>query len=499
MVWPEDLAAAFLAYQQGRSVDKAMKAVFEDPRTFGPPASDDRHFPLQEMRSGGWKNSERGREVLQQLSGPWTVVDSLCWEDLALLPDSGSLLFLGDGLGGFSAVPTRSEDGAIPCARCLVLRYLGGRAATPRLFQALRHGCRVAFERAEDPIPTGKEGLTLHGKDAHSAIRAVLPLPDCQSCLKLSRADEFSPGPFSPVRKVVSSGPNHGAYLPEMVWLAGEPTVGSGGCYDLEPERGVRRAVHEALERYAAHFTPATASAEGILFQSASGLRLFSRKQTLLTEPGSVSTGLACQKSLPEAISHALAEVCERDALARFWLDCQQGGCRLARLRAWSSDGLEGDLYQLESYHLPTFLCLARTPSGQVVTGSAAGPAEEALDKAAFECLQNASYFRSRPDFVAQDPPETFADHAGLYWTCCRDFPDLARYLQATAPVRPLPAPVYHCELTPADLALLGYHVVRVLVPGLLHLPMSHRDWPDILQEMGWPPPGPQLAPHPFS
>jgi hypothetical protein len=41
-------------------------------------------------------------------------------------------------------------------------------------------------------------------------------------------------------------------------------------------------------------------------------------------------------------------------------------------------------------------------------------------------------------------------------------------------------------------------HAVRVQVPGLLHLPLAHSDWPTVLEEAQWQGRGPSL-PHPFA
>jgi hypothetical protein len=351
----------------------------------------------------------------------------------------------------------------------------------------------------------------------------VLALPDCPDCLRQSSVRSLTPGPFSPVTRVVSLPPRFGAQLPEMLWLCGQETVGAGGAYDEDPERGEKRALHEALERYAAHFTPLPASPRGVLFQSSAGGRWLSRKRALLTEPGSISTGLACRETLQDAIADALREVCERDALARFWLSLQSGECGLRKLegaagaeQVGGSQQLAGgqpagsdqqvggghqqvalQAYQLDSYLHPTVLCVGRTGAGQVTTGTACGPLSEALRKALAECLQNVFYLRTYCR-QANDPPLSFADHAGLYWLALRQFPDLDPLCTDAVPVRRLPPCVLHCDLTPPDLRLLGLHAVRVQVPGLLHLPMRHQDWPELLSECGSSLSPPEL-PHPFA
>jgi hypothetical protein len=288
-----------------------------------------------------------------------------------------------------------------------------------------------------------------------------------------------------------------------MLWLAGEETVGRGGAHDQDERRGRARAISEALERYAAHFTPATAEAEGIPFHNELGeAKLFSRRRTLLTEPGSLSTGLACRDNLQDAIADGLAEVCERDALARFWLGLQQGRGTVRKLSQASARvrGLDFALqhYQLDSYHQPTVLCVGRAGDARVVTGAACGSLEAASVKALAECLQNAAYLDVYV-LDGQDPPESFEDHLGLYWYGKREFPDLRPYEVEHLEARPLPAPAYHCQLTTPDLVLLGIHAVRVQVPGLLHLPMSHHDWTQMLRDAGCPQTSPPANPHPFS
>lgn len=493
-VWPSRLASEVRAQQLGQPLSSPTLAPLIE-EMLAPAQAGEEVFPLRQIGSG-WTNSLRGQRWLELLEGPWTVVDALSLEDIGLLPSAGGgFLYLGDAEGGFHVRQAPGRDGSVPCARCLLLRYLAGRRASSWIFRALQQGQRVALPWRGDgsPDPTELETFLAEVEDT------VLPLPDCRDCLTNAPGRPLAPGLFSPIRKVISLGDNHGAHLPEMLWLSGQETVGAGGCYDPDSERGVAKAINEALERYAAHFAPPSTSAEGVPFCSDAGERLFSRQRALLTEPGSVSTGLACHHSLAEALEHGLAEICERDALARFWLALDRGEGGVARLDSWHGEGLTGGLYQVDSYHAPTVLCLARTADGNVATGSAAGPVPQACEKAAAECRQNAAYLRTYAAPAPQDPPESFTDHARLYWGKQRTFPDLERCLLDQVQVRDLPAPVYCCELTTPDLALVGRHVVRVQVPGLLYLPMSHHDWPQLLRETGWPSTSPPRAPHPFS
>lgn len=456
-------------------------------------------FPLAETRPRGWTNSARGARMLETLQGEWTVLDALSRQDLEAMPKRGGLHYLGDAFGGFRVTRTGTSDGRIPCPRCLTLRYLSGRGAHPSLYKAYRSGARVAFpQRDNQDFPCDEGPVQAYGEDSLEADQ-VLPLPDCADCLRTAKPRSLQPGVFSPVSRLISLGSNHAAHLPEMLWLSGEERVGSGGCHDDDPQRGQSRAINEALERYAAHFTPVGARPEGIPFQSEGGERLFSHKRALLTEPGSLSTGLACHRDLGQAIEHGLAEVCERDALARFWLSLCTGDCRVVELEGWRDERLTVRRFALESYRFPTVLCLGQTDGGNTVTASAAGLLPLALEKALAECRQNEAYLRTYVEASPTDPPQTFEEHISLYWHGLRKFPDLNPYVVESVETLPLPAPVYHCELTPPDIALLGLHAVRVQVPGLLHLPMAHEDWPTVLEEAGCSDTPPPSQPHPFS
>lgn len=497
---PKDLAAAVRDHGSGGGGSSSWQEVLATHQILIPETDDEELYSLSERRPGGWTNSRAGESLLSSGEQALVVLDAVSFEDLRAAPAGIAFLYLGDAFGGFRAHQTRTSDGRIPCPRCLTLRYLAGRKALPALYRALSAGARIAFPLSERAAPAvGAHPVEVFGEDS-GGFDEVLPLADCADCLSRAPRRSLRPGLFAPVRRLLSSGSNHAAHLPEMVWLAGEETVGGGGCHDADPARGQARAMHEALERYAAHFSPASARGGGdIVFTSASGPRAFPVRRALLTEPGSLSTGLACHQSLSEAIAHALAEVCERDALARFWLSLLQGCCRLHPLDSWREDELATSLFVLDSYHVSTVLCLGETPEGNVVTGSAGGALEEASEKALAECLQSAAYLRAHAPPSPADPPRTFEEHASLYWHGHYKMPDLTPFLvpEALAP-EPLPTPVYHCELTPPDIALMGLHAVRVQVPGLLHLPMSHEDWPSLLEEAGWPDLRAPVQPHPF-
>lgn len=497
--WPQPLVEPLKSAQGGGAVGPEVEKVLREHLILRQRDPDDQLFPLQQTRPDGWTNSTRGQAILERNEGPMAVLDALCWSDLAKLPSHGAFLYLGDGHGGFYASETRSADGKIPCARCLTLRYLSGRKALPKLRLALDSGARVAFAQPEQENDALEQsGLTLFGSSSE-AVDEVLPLADCALCLERSQVRSLEVHLMSPVTSQISLGENHAAHLPQMLWLTGQDTVGSGGAFDADPARGRERALNEALERYAAHFPPTAVPSQGVPFQAWRGEhpdRHFSLKATYLTEPGSLSTGLACRHSLGNAIEDGLREVCERDALARFWLQAEKGEARALPLGEQRVEDLMIRHYQLDSYHLPTVLCLAWTAQGNLASGSACGPLEQARAKAESECLQNVAYLRTYAPERPVEAPESFLHHAALYWHGHREFPEIAEAPSMT--VRPVPAPVYYRELTPPDLALTGRHAVRVQVPGMLVVPMSHADWSTLLEEAGHDA-EPPATPHPFN
>ncbi len=493
MPWPQALHGELKKALNGEAISPALEQLLIQQKVLAEQPPEDVFFPLTEIKRGCWANSSYGRTLLSEnVGGPQIVLDALNWADLQHLPLKGALLYLGDAGGGFWASETARKDGSIPCPRCLMLRYLAGRQASPDLYLALRQGATVGFELSKFALDFQDQGLLCFGPHSRQQIERVLPLPDCQACLNRSSSQPLTFGPFSPISKLSSDGSRHAARLCQTLWLCDTETVGQGGSYDVSPERGQARAVNEALERYAAHFLPDPAESEGVRFQSSEGTRLFSLQSALLREPGSVSTGLACRETLELAISDGLDEVCERDALARFWLDLQEKKCQVVLLKRHSQDGLELELWQLDSFHQPTVLCLGRRSGQGAVTGSACGT--HSVEKALSECLQNAAYLEAVPADALCDPPESFEHHLRLYWTGRHQFPDLAPFQVESLKPQPLPSPIFHCDLTPPDLKLTGRRAVRVQVPGLLYLPMSHHDWPAVLKTARHPP---QL-PHPF-
>lgn len=458
-------------------------------------------YPLKEIRAQGWTNSDRGARLLTQLGTPMTILDALSFDDLKAIDPELPLLYTGDSKGGFFISPTRPDHlGA--CPRCCVLRYLAGRQAHPILYRALASGARVSFERppCDEHLKSFLEDQTalgVFGQGSNQPL-SVFSLPDCRICAERPLPQTLTHGLFSPIRSLTSSGPNHRAKLGELIWVSGHESVGHGASWDLDPKRGRQRALNEAIERYAAHFYPPDTSTDRVEFFSPQGSRHFSRRRALLTEPGSISTGLSCREQIELAIADGLREVCERDALAAFWLALDQQRARVVHLDTLTVQGLKVERYLLDSHHLPTVLAIGRTESGNIATGSACNTIDEALDKATEECLQNANSL-SLNKRTPTDPPESFEDHCLLYWREPQRFPNLGDSLVDELDSRPLPGPIYHRELTPKDLSGVGLFAVRVIVEGVLYLPMAHRDWPQVLIDTGREDLSTPRSPHPFA
>lgn len=382
-------------------------------------------------------------------------------------------------------------SGGIPCPQCLMRRYLSGRQASPRLYQALSEGAQVEFETwsglEQMKFDMKGEQVVVFGHRP-ARLKEVLPLPDCQTCgVGGYTAAALQVGPFSPLTRAWVSETRHTIRLPQMLWLVGEGTVGGGSAWSLDPEQARVKATHEALERYSAHFRPSDQR-----FRNRDGeKRAFPTARAVLTEPGSVSTGLACRLSLDDAIADGLREVCERDALARFWLAADRGEPSCAQLGPL---GGEIQLLALPSLEWPTVVAMGRDEQGRLFFGSACGELAEAREKAIGECRQNLELLGEKPREALPGDPDSFWEHALYYWCRPELFPAL-QFLSAEAPVNPLAESVWWLELTPRDLRALGYHAVRVHVPGLLYTPMSHRDWPELLAGRTSPP----HRPHPFA
>ncbi len=263
MTWPDGLHQELQQALNGNPVSPALQKLLLHQKVFTESPTEDLFFPLAQITKGRWTNSHLGHSILKQRSEQVvTVLDPLSWSDIQSLPNTGAFLYLGDAGGGFWASQTSSKDGLLPCPRCLILRYLAGRQATPDLYRALREGATVGWETVPADFHIQDSGLLTFGPEGHRFIDRVLPLPDCPACLERSQSQPLTFGPFSPVTKLTTEGHQHSARLCQTLWLCDTETVGHGGSYDTSPERGVARAVNEALERYAAHFVPRSVESE---------------------------------------------------------------------------------------------------------------------------------------------------------------------------------------------------------------------------------------------
>lgn len=484
--WPDDRLAELLM--------PALKA--QDPSILPVPfiehlrsqevivTHEDEHYSLREFRTGLFANSTRSLGLARRFefdTRPLTIIDSLCRADFDQLPEEGALLYLGDKHGGFFAPETATPK--TPCSRCLLLRYISNRQGSPALHSLLENGQRHAFTLGDD---LSREHFLIIDDNT-----VAIPLPDCSSCQKTFEKWplEISPGPFSALSSMRVIGFETSVDLPQLLWIAGVPTVGFGSSWAQEPESGRVRAVHEALERYSAHFARFDTQDQGALFTSATSDKSFSYQQTYLTEPGSISNGLACRRTLSEAVEDGLREVCERDALARFWLRVCRAEPSAASLGSETVEDAVLEYFLLDSYRHPTVLVVGRANSGSRFVGSSCGELEAAKEKARSEALQIKS-FLSQSEALASDSPQTFAEHGALYWHRPDLFPEIKIDHVKT---RPLEREVYHFDLTSNDLRRCGYVVVRVIVEGLLNVPQSHRDWSELLNQ------APPKYPHPFA
>lgn len=230
----------------------------------------------------------------------------------------------------------------------------------------------------------------------------------------------------------------------------------------------------------------------------------------------SASTGLSAGRTLASAVLGGLCEVVERDALAVLWynqlvrprvrLDLDDHLGRVYRHR-FASPGLEFHIVDATSdLGIPTMLACCVDPRGGTAVGAAThlDPTTAAI-KALLEAAQARVALKREgvvgaPTRYATDFGDVreFTDHARAY-----SWPEPRRHVEflwSSAVARPIaesgvsptsaapPAMVSDClgrladagleaiavDLTTADVAALGYHVVRVVVPGAVPLGARH-------------------------
>lgn len=232
----------------------------------------------------------------------------------------------------------------------------------------------------------------------------------------------------------------------------------------------------------------------------------------------SVSTGLACARSLEAALLGGIYELVERDAFMIVWNNCLPvprveieshpglGELYRDRLRR---DGLRYELFCMTTdLGIPSYVCLLvderRSPPMLCVGGAAHLDPTRAAAKAMLEAVQTREWAKflgrqGRPGGFAADFGDIldFEDHVALY--AFGDMGHAAAFLlesdTGAAPtwaslsrgdpaedlgvVRGILAEsgldVLALELTTRDVAQCGCHVTRAMIPQLQPLDASHR------------------------
>lgn len=401
-----------------------------------------------------------------------------------------------------------------------------------------------------------RPGQALMVQPATETWLSFLPRPGCGCCpFPKSVEEKFWCGQELGIVKQVATWREEapvvvGAHNGEPLWVTGTPGYSQGaGCgWSEEVARGA--AVGESLERYAASHVPKGAvwdvAAPGELpslfvdaqyrqtnfpyrkplageslpwlpITSVTGEHrsraplnlLLLRREGLPGEPNhypEVSHGLACSKTLKRAIEGGMREVLERDALTRFWGRLMVG---LAEAREVSIEpaGQDLELTVLEVPCLGDYHCVivfGRDPQGRISSGSAvSADLDQASEKAKLECHHNrAIRLRWPPSTPTAEIPHSFEEHGEYYWHYPEKFPwgPLTESLRPSLPQNIQAVPeAYYADLTTEDVAAAGFRVARVLIPGLLPLPVSHHAWPLGLDrwkgEVGTATP---RLPHPF-
>jgi len=272
------------------------------------------------------------------------------------------------------------------------------------------------------------------------------------------------------------------------------------------------------------------------------------RSETPIAQP--ISTGLACGTSLEDAMLTALCEVIERDAFTITW----QAGLSRPRIRF---DSLPTDLGALVdrfrfvglTVHVvdittdiacPTVLTVAEgssPTSPALAVAAAAHPDPEIAVRKSLEELAHTRKFAGQcMDFLPPVPVDVENEHpavddqrAHLRFYCPQEAKPLAQFAWTSAEEvdlrdvrtttsRTLDAlvadvaakgqDVIAVDLTTSDVAELGLHVVRVVVPGCHPLHMGHAfrckggdrlsTVPVRLGASDWSPEQENPYPHPF-
>jgi ribosomal protein S12 methylthiotransferase accessory factor len=226
-----------------------------------------------------------------------------------------------------------------------------------------------------------------------------------------------------------------------------------------------------------------------------------------------VSSGLSCREHLVEACLGGLYEVVERDAIMCMWMNrlpmprlTAEPGSWLARVLAerFAPSGLEICLNDITTdLGIPVVFARLIDHRNDRLAVSVGASANLDPTLAAVKALMEAAQVRLWLKLLRREPPRayredfsdviTFEDHVRLYASPER-IADVAFLNSAREVAAPSPPPadpqsalrrcldalaarghdVIAVELTTPDVAELGLHVVKVLVPGLAELNADH-------------------------
>ncbi len=465
--------------------------------------------PRNEERSGGWLAAPDRLPWLQALAEQGTLCERLDLETLSR--GQGLIGWVGDSRQAWFYQP-RAHD---PCLECLLGRWRQGLGPLkvwshlPLAFEPLAEHRLKQLAMAAVSRP-GE--IQLQEGERHHSL-AFLPLPGCQRCQPVQSPPRRSwLGHRLAIVKSVhrwagSQPPVYEARLHQGAVTGLLPFPAGAGCAgDLRQAR--RSALAEALERYSAAclppdvelalaqdhelwrspFTSEQLDRPGFGYsrpafepQLALAVREMGTRRLVLAPLSRVlltprppeprfypclSHGLAAGTSLKRALRHAILELRERHAVARFWLHGE-------------AQELGPELWAIHE----TVVALVRDQQGRPAFGSAAGPGS--LERARCEALHNLAWLQRVGPPTTTEMPRSYREHLAYYW----HNPERLRLPNLRAPAPRPGGSLYWRELTPPDVAAIGLRVVRVIAPNLLYPPPCHDEWPQ-----GQSP----VQPHPF-
>lgn len=235
-----------------------------------------------------------------------------------------------------------------------------------------------------------------------------------------------------------------------------------------------------------------------------------------------ISTGLACHRTLPEAIISGICEVVERDAVMLVWqamLSCPQ--IRIETLSDLNYDivkrlehnGSKVYMFDITMDHgIPTILSVLSGENNPALPGYVfAGAADPDPEKAVRKSLEEIPHTRRYCSRIMQYSPSfapQFPDHDNvkdqehhLHFYCDHDNRQFARFLfqhkkrksfdeivslkrdrladtlqQLVQAIHQTGERVYVKELTTPDVGAAGFHVVRAVIPGYQRLCMGYKN-----------------------